>query len=87
MSIKPTYEELERRIEELERKIAHGSERINVSGINIEWNAKQGTCTFESLPVAMMWIGTTLSGLMSGIQTMVGTERFKLTLQSEGRKE
>ncbi len=59
---------------------------IRVSGINIAWNPDQGTCTFEDLPVAMMWVNTTLSGMMSGVQAMVGTERFFLALQSEGRK-
>jgi PAS domain S-box-containing protein len=86
MERKPTYEELERKVEELEKQIDYGSEKINVSGINIEWHTDQGICTFENLPVAMMWIDTTLSGLMSGVQAMVGTERFGLALQSEGRK-
>ncbi len=36
--------------------------------------------------MAMMWVDTTLAGLMSGVQAMVGTERFFLALQSEGRK-
>jgi two-component system cell cycle sensor histidine kinase/response regulator CckA len=65
---------------------SHESCRIQVSGINIEWNIKRGTCAFEKLPVAMMWVDTTLTGLMSGVQTMVGTERFSLALQGEGRK-
>jgi PAS domain S-box-containing protein len=91
MSEKPTNKELGKRVEELE----HDSEskdklcrmdKIQVSGINIEWNTKVGTCSFEDLPVAMMWVDTTLAGLMSGVQTMVGTERFGLALQSEGRK-
>jgi len=60
--------------------------KIQVSGINVEWNTKVGTCSFENLPVAMMWVDTTLAGLMSGVQAMVGTERFGLALQSEGRK-
>jgi two-component system, cell cycle sensor histidine kinase and response regulator CckA len=60
--------------------------KINVSGIDVEWKPKKGTCTFEKLPVAMMWVDTTLAGLMSGVQAMVGTERFNLALQSEGRK-
>ncbi|HXZ43713.1 MAG TPA: PAS domain S-box protein, partial [archaeon] len=59
---------------------------IRVAGINIEWHPQRGTCTFGELPVAMMWVDTTLAGLMSGVQTMVGTERFLLALQSEGRK-
>ena len=63
-----------------------GPDTIRVSGINIEWQAELGTCTFEKLPVAMMWVDTTLAGLISGIQAMVGTERYLLALQSEGRK-
>jgi PAS domain S-box-containing protein len=86
MERKPTYEELERKVEELERKVDCGPEQIKVSDINIEWSTNQGVCTFEKLPVAMMWIDTTLAGLMSGVQAMVGTERFGLALQSEGRK-
>lgn len=62
------------------------SDTIRVSGISVAWNTDQGTCTFEDLPVAMMWVNTTLAGLMSGVQAMVGTERFFLALQSEGRK-
>ena len=57
---------------------------IKVSGINVAWNTEQGTCTFDGLPVAMMWVDTTLAGLMSGAQAMVGTVRFLLALQSEG---
>jgi len=60
--------------------------KIEVSDISIAWDSKRGTCTFESLPVTMMWIDTTLAGLMSGMQAMVGTKRFGLALQSEGRK-
>lgn len=60
--------------------------QINVSGIEMEWRPEKGTCTFEKLPVAMMWVDTTLAGLMAGVQAMVGTERFALALQSEGRK-
>jgi len=33
----------------------------------------------------MMWVDTTLKGLMAGVQSMVGTARFELALQSEGR--
>jgi PAS domain S-box-containing protein len=65
---------------------SYETDNIRVSGINIEWQPVQGTCTFESLPVAMMWVDTTLAGLMAGVQAMVGTKRFGLALQSEGRK-
>jgi two-component system cell cycle sensor histidine kinase/response regulator CckA len=60
-------------------------EKINVSGITIKWDIEKGECTFENLPVAMMWVDTTLAGLMSGVQSMVGKERFALALQAEGR--
>ncbi len=63
-----------------------GKHRIRVSGIEMEWHPEKGRCTFENLPVAMMWVDSTLAGLMSGMQSMVGTERFALALQSEGRK-
>jgi PAS domain S-box-containing protein len=86
MDGKPTYEELEKRIKKLKEEAVSKSEQIQVSDINIEWDVKQGTCNFENLPVAMMWVDTTLAGLMSGVQAMVGTERFGLALQSEGRK-
>jgi PAS domain S-box-containing protein len=59
---------------------------INVSGVEISWDVRGGTCSFRGIPVAMMWVDSTLAGLMSGVQSMVGTERFNLALQAEGRK-
>lgn len=32
-----------------------------------------------------MWIDSTLAGLMAGVQAMVGSDRFNLALQSQGR--
>lgn len=58
---------------------------IVVNGIEISWDTDRGTCEFGGLPVAMMWVNSTLAGLMSGVQRMIGTERFLLALQSEGR--
>jgi len=58
----------------------------NISDINIQWDVNNGTCSFENLPVTMMWINSTLKGLMAGVQYMVGTRRFALALQGEGRK-
>jgi PAS domain S-box-containing protein len=68
------------------KKPVYNAGKIRVAGIDIEWAVKNGTCTFQGLPVAMMWVDTTLAGLMSGVQAMVGTKRFALALQSEGRK-
>lgn len=83
---KPTYEELVQRIKQLEKQAISKAQQIQVSDINVDWDVKQGTCTFENLPVVMMWVDTTLAGLMSGVQSMVGMKRFGLALQSEGRK-
>jgi PAS domain S-box-containing protein len=84
--------ELHRRLTELEKSESLSSklplsadEQIQVSGIDIRWKTDRGLCTFENLPVAMMWVDTTLAGLMSGLQAMVGTKRCGLALQSEGR--
>lgn len=60
--------------------------RILVRGIEIMWDTTGGVCTFRGLPVALMWVDTTLAGLMSGVESMVGPERFALALQAEGRK-
>jgi PAS domain S-box-containing protein len=59
---------------------------IEVSGIDIRWRPERGVCTFDDLPVILLWVDTTLAGLMSALQAMVGPERFALALQSEGRK-
>ncbi len=56
-----------------------------VGAIDLRWQLGEGRCFFADLPVAMMWIDTTLAGLMKGLQSMVGTPRFLLALQSEGR--
>jgi PAS domain S-box-containing protein len=76
---------LREKIVELEGRPS-GSNEIRVSGIKIQWDPERGTCSFEGLPVAMLWVDTTLAGLLSGVQAMVGERRFGLALQSEGRK-
>lgn len=59
---------------------------VSIAGIPFKWNLIEGTCTFGGKPVTMMSVDSTLTGLMAGFQAMVGTERFALALQSEGRK-
>jgi PAS domain S-box-containing protein len=67
-------------------KVTAIQNRIQVSDIQMKWNPRKGICSFGGLPVAMMWIDSTLAGLLSGVQKMVGTKRFSLALQIEGRK-
>jgi signal transduction histidine kinase len=59
---------------------------ILVNGIEVSWDTEKGQCFFRGLPVAMMWVDTTLANVMSGVAAMVGPERFNLALQAEGRK-
>ena len=67
-------------------KLGAYKDRILVNGVEIEWDTKNGQCTFRGIPVALMWVDSTLAGLMAGVASMVGPERFNLALQSEGRK-
>ena len=64
----------------------NGTTRVQLSGASLQWHPAQGTLALENLPAVVMWIDTTLAGLMAGMQTMVGERRFSLALQSEGRK-
>ncbi|NJP06546.1 MAG: PAS domain S-box protein [Chloroflexaceae bacterium] len=59
---------------------------IEVLGVPIQWQLDQGICTFQGAAVATLFVAPTLAGLMSGFQKMVGTERFFLAMQAEGRK-
>lgn len=62
------------------------ADTINVNGVEISWDITRGICTFRGIPVALMWVDSTLAGVMSGMESMIGAERFNLALQSEGRK-
>lgn len=85
-------EMLHQRQTELEALVATGaahhvlpSSSLDVSGIKITWDMAHGRVAFAGLPVIMLWVDTTLMGLMASAQRMVGTERFMLALQSQGR--
>ena len=58
---------------------------ITVNQLDISWDKAKGICTLAGIPVTLMRVDTTLLGLMSSVQRMVGTERFLLSLQNEGR--
>lgn len=79
-------EALSKRVKELESQLeTTENPKIRVRGLEIEWHPEE-QCLLANLPVAMMWLDTTLASFMAGVQAMVGTQRFLLTLQSEGRK-
>ncbi len=59
--------------------------RINVAGVDIEWHLPDGVLRWGGGPSIAIWLETSVAGLMSGMQRMVGTERFNLCMQTGGR--
>ena len=58
--------------------------KINVNGLDFEWDLDKGLFLVNGLPTVCMWIDTTMAGFMSGLHKMVGTERFHLALYQAG---
>ncbi|MDI1449292.1 STAS domain-containing protein [Polyangium sp. 6x1] len=60
-------------------------DKFRIGGIDVEWDAEKGVCTWAGAPAVAMWTKTSVAGLLSGFHRMVGTERFKLALHGGGR--
>jgi rsbT co-antagonist protein RsbR len=60
--------------------------KINVSGLDFEWDLDQGLFLCNGFPTVCMWIDTTMAGFMSGLHKMVGTDRFHLALYQAGEE-
>jgi rsbT co-antagonist protein RsbR len=58
--------------------------KINVSGLDFEWDRESGVMRVQGNPVVCMWIESTMAGFMSGLQKLVGTERFNIALEGAG---
>lgn len=58
---------------------------ITVQGVPFDWLPEQGLFRVFEMPALAMWTGSTLAGLMQGMQRMVGTERFNLAMIGGGR--
>lgn len=58
--------------------------KVRISGFDIEWDLEKGLNLWAGTPTLSMWIPTTVAGLLSGLQRMVGTERFDLCMQQGG---
>jgi rsbT co-antagonist protein RsbR len=61
------------------------SDKVRVGGIDVEWNAENGVCTWGGSLAVTMWTESSVAGLFSGFHRMVGTERFRLALLGGGR--
>ena len=60
--------------------------KIHVSGLDFEWDQSRGVFLINGVPAVAMWVESTMAGFMSGLQTMVGTERFNLALYGAGEE-
>jgi rsbT co-antagonist protein RsbR len=60
--------------------------QITVDGVSFEWDRERGEVLASGKPAAIIWIETTLAGLMHGLQKMVGTDRFVLAVEQAGRE-
>jgi rsbT co-antagonist protein RsbR len=60
--------------------------RIEVEGNEFRWAIDRSLLLIGGGPSLAIWIESSLAGLMSGMQQMVGTERFNLAMQVGGRE-
>src|SRR5262245_51088414 len=58
---------------------------VNAAGMLVSWDLEGGFLYWNDQPVVAMWINSSLLGLMTAFQKMVGAERFNLALQGGGR--
>jgi rsbT co-antagonist protein RsbR len=58
---------------------------IHVGGVDIEYDEPAGMQRWTGSPAVSMWLETSVAGLLSGFQRMVGTERFNLAMHGGGR--
>lgn len=59
---------------------------IEVQGVTFKWDVSAGLVEVFDMPALVMWIESTLAGMMQGMQRMVGTERFNLAMHGGGRE-
>jgi len=53
---------------------------------DIVWKPEEGLYLWGGFAAVSLWIESSLAGLMSGLHSMVGTQRFNLCLQAGGRQ-
>lgn len=80
-----TIQTLQSRLATPEAQPASDQPAIQVSGSQLVWDVSRGTLAIQQAPAIVLWLDSTLAGLMAGFHAMVGTERFALALQHAGR--
>jgi rsbT co-antagonist protein RsbR len=61
------------------------NQRLRVGGIDIEFRVSDGLQLWGGAPAVTAWTENSMAGLLSGMQRMVGTERFRLAMHGGGR--
>ena len=59
--------------------------KFSVGEVTLEWNIHEGVQLWAGLRTTAMLTESTIAGLMIGLESMVGPERFNLALQAGGR--
>ena len=59
--------------------------KFSIGELSLEWNIDEGVQLWAGLRTTAMLTESTIAGLMIGLESMVGTERFNLALQAGGR--
>jgi len=57
-----------------------------IRGIPLNWDLARGLVGTADMRMVMMWLETTLAGLLLGIQATVGPQRFALCLRAAGQQ-
>jgi PAS domain S-box-containing protein len=60
--------------------------QITISGIELEWQPRAGTCTCADSPVIMMGVESTLLRMLASVQGALGPQRVALALEAEGQR-
>jgi len=62
------------------------TERARIARFEVELDQKAGIQRYNGAPALTLWIESSLLGLVCGMQRMVGTERFNISMQAGGRE-
>ncbi len=76
---------LRARVAELESALATAEpvppQAAVINGVPINWDISRGVIATPEMRVVMMWVDTTVAGLLLGVRATVGPQRFALCLR------
>jgi rsbT co-antagonist protein RsbR len=60
--------------------------QITIDGVQFAWDRERDLFLISGMPAVGLLIESTLAHLLAGVERMVGSERFALTMQASGRQ-